>query len=116
MGGGAYFDNQSNITFDPNNLCNIYNNNAGKGADLFANYVVTAHVVVDTFTVFNPDRYFAEYDFGASYTFDIQHNWMDLVSLDLYVAPDGDDANSGLSPLEPLKNISWAVRKIQPEP
>jgi len=115
LGGGAYFDNQSNITFDPDNLCDIYNNNAGKGADLFANYDVTAHVVVDTFTVFNPDKYFAESDHGASYTFDIQHNWMELVSQNLYVSPNGDDNNSGLSPSEPLKNISWAVRKIQPD-
>ncbi|MCF8356726.1 MAG: T9SS type A sorting domain-containing protein [Melioribacteraceae bacterium] len=115
LGGGAYFDNQTNITFDPDNLCDIYNNNAGKGADLFANYAVTAHVVVDTFTVFNPDKYFAEYDMDASYAFDIQHNWMELISQDLYVSPNGDDANSGFSPSEPLKNVSWAVRKIQPD-
>lgn len=115
LGGGAYWDNQSNITFDPENLCDIYNNNAGKGADLFSNYSVITNVVVDTFTVFNPDRYFAEYDMDASYTFDIQNNWMELVSQDLYVAPDGDDTNSGMSPVEPLRNISWAVRKIQPD-
>ncbi len=115
LGGGAYFDNQTNISFDPDNLCDIYNNNAGKGSDLFANYAVTVQVVVDTFTVFNPDKYFAEYDMDASYTFDIQHNWMELVSTDLYVSPNGDDTHSGLSPSEPLKNISWAVRKIQPD-
>ncbi|MCF7859717.1 MAG: T9SS type A sorting domain-containing protein [Candidatus Cloacimonetes bacterium] len=115
LGGGAYWDNQSIITFDPDNLCDIYNNNAGKGADLFSNYSVTTHVVVDTFTVLNPDRYFAEYDMDASYTFNIQNNWMELVSQDLYVAPDGDDANSGLYVTDPLKNISWAVRKIQPD-
>ncbi len=115
LGGGISFDFETNVIFDPDNLCNIFNNNAGKGADLFANYAVTAQVVVDTFTIFNPDRYFAEYDMDASYTFDIQHNWMELVSTDLYVSPNGDDANSGLSPSEPLKNISWAVRKIQPD-
>jgi hypothetical protein len=115
LGGGISFDFETNVIFDPDNLCNIFNNNAGKGADLFANYAVTAHVVVDTFTIFNPDRYFAEYDMDASYTFDIQHNWMELVSTDLYVSPNGDDANSGLSSSEPLRNISWAVRKIQPD-
>ncbi len=113
LGGGAYWDNQSEISFDPENHCNIYNNNAGKGADLFSNYSVSTHVIVDTFTVFNPDRYFAEYDMNASYTFDIENNWLELVASDLYVATDGDDNNSGLSPDEPLKNISWAVRKIE---
>jgi hypothetical protein len=113
LGGGAFWDYDSTIIFDPENRCNIYNNNAGKGADLCAQYEVNVNVVVDTFTVFNPDRFFAEYRMDASYTFDIQNNWMELVSQDLYVAVDGDDNNSGLTPGEPLKNISWAVRKIQ---
>ncbi|MDP8204815.1 MAG: T9SS type A sorting domain-containing protein, partial [Candidatus Tenebribacter mawsonii] len=113
FGGAAFWDYDSTINFDPDNRCNIYNNNAGKGADLCAQYEVNVNVVVDTFSVFNPDRFFAEYRMDASYTFDIQNNWMELVSQDLYVAVDGDDNNSGLTPGEPLKNISWAVRKIQ---
>ena len=112
--GGALFVYYNNsISFDPENLCNIYNNNASKGADLFVMDTGVVHVVVDTFSVFNPDRFFAEYDEDSSYTFDIQNNWMELEPNDLYVAVNGDDANSGLSPDEPLKNISWAVRKIQ---
>ena len=113
LGGAAYWSYDSDITFDPDNRCNIFNNNAGKGADLCASYEVNVNVIVDTFTVFNPDRFFAEYLDEASYTFDIQHNWMELVSQDLYVTVDGDDNNSGLTPDEPLKNISWAVRKVQ---
>ncbi len=113
FGGAAFWDYDSTINFDPDNRCNIYNNNAGKGADLFAKYAVNVHVAVDTFSVFNPDRFFAEYMQEASYTFDIQHNWMELVPHDLYVATDGDDENSGLYPEEPLRNISWAVRKIE---
>jgi len=111
-GGAAFWDYGSNLTFDPVNRCDVYNNNASKGADFFAKNTDNIHVVVDTFSVFNPDRFFAEYFMGSSYTFDIQHNWMELVSHDLYVAPDGDDENSGFTPEEPLRNISWAVRKI----
>ncbi|MCF7857966.1 MAG: T9SS type A sorting domain-containing protein [Candidatus Cloacimonetes bacterium] len=113
LGGAAFWDYDSDITFDPDNRCNIFNNNAGKGADLCASYEVNVNVIVDTFTVFNPDRFFAEYLDEALFSFDIQHNWMELVSQDLYVTVDGDDENSGLTPDEPLKNISWAVRKIQ---
>jgi hypothetical protein len=113
LGGAIFWGYDSTINFDPDNLCDIYNNNAGKGADICAQYEVNVNVVVDTFSVFNPDRFFAEYRMDASYTFDIQNNWMELVSQDLYVAVDGDDNNSGLTPDEPLKNISWAVRKIQ---
>ncbi len=112
-GGAIYMADDSTINFDNENLCNIYNNNAGKGADLFVMDTGNINVILDTFSVFEPSRYFAESLEGSSYTFDIQNNWMVLEPNDLYVAVDGDDTNSGLSPNEPLKNISWAVRKIQ---
>jgi len=112
-GGGINIWSNNSTVFDPENPCSIYNNNAGKGADLIANNTGQINVVVDTFSVYNPSHYFAEYLESSTYTFDIQNNWMELEPNDLYVAVDGDDENSGLSPDEPLKNISWAVRKIQ---
>ncbi len=113
FGGGIYIWSNDSTLFDSNNLCSIYNNNAGKGADLFVMDTGVIDVVVDTFSVFNPSRYFAEYLEESTYTFDIQHNWMELEPNNLYVAVDGDDANTGISPDVPLKNVSWAVRKIQ---
>ncbi|MDP8204708.1 MAG: right-handed parallel beta-helix repeat-containing protein [Candidatus Tenebribacter mawsonii] len=113
VGGAIYLVDDSTVDFDPDNCCNIYNNNAGKGADLYIKDTGHVEVIVDTFSVFEPSRYFAEYLDSSTYTFDIQNNWMVLEPNDLYVAEDGDDTNSGLSPGEPLKNISWAVRKIQ---
>jgi len=112
-GGAIYVADDSIIDFDPDNLCSIYNNNAGKGADMIIQDTGQINVVVDTFSVFEPSRYFAEYLEGSTYTFDIQNNWMELEPNDLFVTVDGDDENSGLSPDQPLKNISWAVRKIQ---
>ncbi|MCF7857798.1 MAG: T9SS type A sorting domain-containing protein [Candidatus Cloacimonetes bacterium] len=112
-GGGIFFWSNYEIDFDAENRCNIYNNNAGKGADLFSMESEQIDVIVDTFSVFEPSRYFAEYLEGSTYTFDIQNNWMELVPHDLYVHPSGDDENSGSTPDEPLKNISWAVRRIQ---
>jgi hypothetical protein len=112
LGGAIYINDDSTIDFDPFNRCSIYNNNAGRGADLYIEDSGQVDVIVDTFTVFNPSRYFAEYFGDSSYSLDIQHNWMELVPNDLYVAPDGDDTNSGLTSEEPLRNISWAVRRI----
>jgi len=114
LGGGMCIMGVCSITFDPDNLCNIYNNNAGKGADLQVRNDAAVHVVVDTFSVLTPDSYFVDCYDNATATFDIQHGWMELVAHDLYVAPDGDDANSGLSADVPLRNISWAVRQIDP--
>ena len=41
----------------------------------------------------------------------IEEAFIDVVDADLYVSPDGDDSNSGLSPNEPLKTISMALFK-----
>jgi hypothetical protein len=104
-------------TFDPDNLCNIYNNHAGIGQDIVASDSCHIHVVVDTFTVFKPEGYFAEYlqyypnDIGE-FSFDIQHSWMEEINNDLYVAPDGDNNNSGLSQNDPLKTIALATYRI----
>jgi hypothetical protein len=67
---------------------------------------------VNTFTVAEPSRYFVDYFDENPFTFDIQNHWMELVPHDMYVAPDGDDSNSGLSAQEPLRTIAWAVRKV----
>jgi hypothetical protein len=114
-GGAIYLADDSTIDFDNENLCNVYNNNAGKGADIIVQDMGPVDVIVDTFSVFEPSRYFAEYLEGSTYTFSIQNSWMELEPNDLYVAEDGNDNNSGLTPNDPLKNISWAVRKIQAE-
>lgn len=113
VGGGIFINYNNTITFDSSNLCSIYNNNAGKGYDLYAEETGQINVIVDTFSVFNPDIYFADYRDGASYTFDIQNNFMELVASDLYVSTNGDDGNSGLTSDDPFKTISWAARRIQ---
>jgi hypothetical protein len=46
------------------------------------------------------------------FSFDIQHFVHEEINHDLYVAPWGNDSNSGLSAAEPLKTIFLAVYKI----
>ncbi|MBT6993953.1 MAG: T9SS type A sorting domain-containing protein [Candidatus Cloacimonetes bacterium] len=115
-GGGLYVDDVD-ITFDPQNRCNIYNNNGGGGADIRIRNLGQVDVIVDTFTVLNPSHFFAEccgqcYEDPAWYTFDILHSWMELEQNDLFVATDGNDANRGNDPNFPLQTIAWATRKI----
>ncbi len=109
-GGGIFFE-KSNPIFDSQNRCNIYLNHAGsKGNDLAAEDSPTIKVVVDTFTVLKPTDYHVWP--LENFTFDILHAKMEQVSADLYVSPDGDDGNSGLTPSEPLRTISSASSKI----
>jgi len=109
-GGGICCTGNSSVNFDPDNRCNIFLNYAGLGNDLYAFDCPPINVIVDTFTILEPDQNFAcPID---NFTFDILNGKVVQVDNDLYVSPDGSDDNSGLSPDNPLLTISWALIKI----
>jgi len=116
-GGGLSIQNQSSVTFDDINRCNLYNNYAGSGSDVLCYNTGNINLIVDTFTVSNPIGYFVEYSDEGAYagdiTLDIMNAWMEEVNHDLYVSPDGNDNNTGFSPDAPLKTIAWALHKIK---
>jgi len=105
-GGGI----KGSPSFDPINRCNIYLNYAGSsGCDLYG----SIDVVVDTFTVSEPDEYFA---FPIeNFTFDILNAKIEQVAQDLFVSPTGSNENSGLTADDPLRNIYYAHAKILPD-
>ena len=108
-GGGIYCDD-SNMTFDIENRCNIYlNDSNGLGKDIYL-HNTNVDVIVDTFTVIIPDNYFA-YPMN-NFTFDILHSAIEQVDQDLYVGPTGSDENSGLTADDPLKTINFAMYLI----
>ena len=115
-GGGLAIIGHSQVTFDPVNRCNIYNNVASTGVEMFVESIHFDElaVIVDTFTVAEPTRYFAQYYSNEDfiYSFDILNHVLEPLDHDLYVSPDGDDANSGLTQEDPLKTINLAVRNI----
>jgi predicted outer membrane repeat protein len=110
-GGGIYWDYYTSTPhFDTTVRCNIYLNAAGTGNDLYSSHD-TINIVVDTFTVIQPtDYHTAEI---AKFTFDILHGKTEQPDADLYVSPDGDNANSGLTPEAPLKTINRALQKLR---
>ncbi len=120
-GGGIYFS--GNITadynsiYDPDNRCSIFSNYAANGSDLYYYDINSVHVIVDTFTVANPWNFYATAipgnpSISNPYTFDIQHTVHEELNHDLYVAPWGDDANSGLSASEPMSSAFMAMYRI----
>jgi Big-like domain-containing protein/flagellar hook capping protein FlgD/parallel beta helix pectate lyase-like protein len=68
-GGGIYSRYGNNFIFNEVNRCNIYLNYANIGKDLYNQEDITLRVVVDTFTVLNPDSTHA-YPLNK-FTFDI---------------------------------------------
>nr|MBC8416484.1 hypothetical protein [Candidatus Cloacimonadota bacterium] len=116
-GGGIGISDYTQVTFDPVNRCSIYNNFAATGIEICtsSSYIEEIEVFVDTFTVAEPNVYFAQmyhYQNINPYTFDILNYILEPVNNDLYVSPDGDNSNSGMSLEEPMKTINLAVRKI----
>ncbi|HOC95649.1 MAG TPA: right-handed parallel beta-helix repeat-containing protein [Candidatus Cloacimonadota bacterium] len=120
MAGGIYINGNMgdvNITFDQLNRCSIYNNTAGAGQDIVANSINNdLSIPLEMFTVANPSSFYA-----AAYrtsgnefelTIDAQAFHHQEINHDLYVSPEGDDANDGLSPATALKTIRTAVYRV----
>jgi len=111
-GGGVSLSYWASVVFSQDELCSIYLNSGAVGSDICRGGLDSdsIHVYVDTFTVMVPDAFFFS-DFVGS-TIDIQHGKITPINQDLYVAPDGDNTNSGITEDEPLKNIYFALTKI----
>ena len=119
-GGGLFADCVgSNIIFDSISRCNIYLNFAGNGCDIF-NPDTSLRIILDTFTVLNPDRYHIQTTNGlvpdTMFSFDALHSKIDTAASDLYVNPSGNDENDGLSADQPLKTLAFALTKIVTSP
>ncbi|MCK4696621.1 MAG: right-handed parallel beta-helix repeat-containing protein, partial [Candidatus Cloacimonetes bacterium] len=110
-GGGIYFGDNCDINFDPVNRCNIYCNHAYFGNDLYNDDNDIVNVIVDTFTVQNPN-FIQAYPL-EEFTFDILNGYFLPIDADIFVSPEGDDQNSGLSWDDPLKTIFCALSRIQ---
>ncbi|MDD2422793.1 MAG: FlgD immunoglobulin-like domain containing protein [Candidatus Cloacimonetes bacterium] len=114
-GGGlcglGYNDMYIYFDFDCRN--SIYLNNGSRGSDItYASHNTPTTVYLDKGSVDISDPYF--YFFPDPMNIHINQSMISQVSHDLWVSPGGDNANSGISAQSPLKNISYALAKIQP--
>lgn len=119
-GGGIYCGHESWVQFDPDDKCDLFLNYGSPGTDFYKFYSVSYQsIIVDTFTINNPDHYYiASYDgFGNptnDVTIQLDHAYLEPVDHDLYINPiSGDDSNSGLSINDPLKTIAYAYILIK---
>jgi pectin methylesterase-like acyl-CoA thioesterase len=118
-GGGIYITHDSTIEFDTQELCDIYLNYSASGCDIRKSWIVMEPVtiIVDTFTVLEPDYYFISStdQYGIQQndvTLIAQHAKLEPVDTDLYVSPSGSNSNSGLTSDEPLQSINYALSSI----
>ncbi|MBL7032736.1 MAG: DUF1565 domain-containing protein [Candidatus Delongbacteria bacterium] len=110
LAGGLRVTN-SEIEMDSLNRCNIYLNEAASANDVFVKVSNQPHLAVflDTATVAFHSDYFIGGDLSSV---DILHGKLEPAQHDLWVSPDGDNNNSGSSPDDPLKTITYALHII----
>ncbi len=120
-GTGLYIYRSTNVIFDSENRCSVYNNVGGNSVDVF--YYVSPQdiaVILDTVSVSNPGDFFItnvqDLDNPSDMTVEYQHYMYEEIDHDLYVAPDGDNNNDGLTPETPLQCIQKAVYLIKSNP
>ncbi len=117
--GGGIHILVGELEFDPINRCNIYLNYSSKGTDIVQldglGEYPPVQVIVDTFTVKTPDYYYLMNGstFGEVLSYEIKYSKIESVSQDLYVSPYGNNTNSGLNSAEPLKDIYFALLKME---
>ena len=117
LGHQTYYPN---IIFDPNNLCSIYENYGGNPTDI---HVLDIHqniqINLDIVSVENPSDFYIQRNSNFIVTSDYhdtinyQTAYRSEVNHDLYVSPEGNDDNSGLSPSQALRSITLAMHKIK---
>jgi len=115
--GGVLNGLGSLIDFCTESLNSIYLNTGCMANDLTINGSNCTSVVLDTFTVINPDKYFVSIrnNVPSDFTLTINEGKITPVAADLFVSPDGCDSNSGLTSAEPLQTIAMAMKMIAPD-
>jgi Secretion system C-terminal sorting domain/Right handed beta helix region len=113
-GGGLNIIGDTDVQFDEIDLNNIFLNYSSTGTDVFISEYLPniVDVIVDTFSVNEHDYFFvaAKYD---TYTFSNLSYKIEQIDQDLFVAPDGNDENDGLTAENPLQTIAWAQTIIK---
>ena len=112
LGGGiAKGSDDVEITFSEQDRCDIYMNYSPMGSDIY-NHNSNMTVFVDTFTVQEPDKFYV-YSSNDSVTMNILNHKIEPINNDLYVKPDGDNSNTGLSWDEAYQNIYHALIMVK---
>lgn len=116
--GGGIRSVASAVEFDSIQLNNVYLNYSAFGSDIAVAFNDSiSKIWLDTCTVVNPDQYyigrFNDYSIHIEQPpISVLNGKIEQANADLYVNSSGDDANTGLSPGDPLKTISFALLKI----
>jgi hypothetical protein len=118
-GGGINISYYGQVVFDQINRSSVYNNIAGVVQDIIAaDSRLDTNVYLDMGSVSPTTDYYvfyqkSFYDWPGSFpVVDIQRAYRGEVNQDLFVSPQGNDENDGLSNMSPFKSIYKALQYI----
>lgn len=119
-GGGLFLFNKVNVTFSSEYKNSIFNNSSICGKDIYSRTRVNPINIVlkkGSIILDNFDQYFIavnhdNFESPSEISVSIEEGSLPTINHDLYVAPWGDDTNSGLDELNPLKSIDYATKII----
>ena len=119
-GGGLFVGTRTNLTFSQSNRNSIYNNIATAGRDIMFSWGasdITIYLNTGSRIITQLDYFFVsiiqqtyDYEITTALPLDILHESIPRIEgNEIYVSPDGDDQNSGLSWDSPLKSLDRAT-------
>lgn len=118
--GGIYIQSYGFAEFSETNRCNIYDNYGFRGLDFAFEMndfsTDTIYVYLDTISVNTPKPLHYNFVSNPYHQLDWQAYKRETIEQDVYVSPQGDNSNSGISPATPLKNLHLAFSLIRPNP
>lgn len=112
-GGLCFTGNNTTVQFNETNLNSIFLNYSATGSDIYIGYSIqgVVDIIADTLTVYEPDYFFIGPP--PQCTISQSNAKIEEIDQDLYVNPDGDDENSGLTADDPMQTLAWAQTLIK---
>lgn len=110
-GGGMYIKQNTTVEFDSNQTCVIYDNDAQIGTGIYLDDPeINTDLWADTLAIIIPTKYyFYPIDHFNVY---VLNAIRPVIETDVYISPDGDDINDGLSAGTPFKTITRALMDL----
>ncbi len=100
--------------FDTEKKNNVFKNSGIEGNDIYGQQIPYLDIKLRKGTVTHQDPYFYYFHHSCGeISVSAETAAVDQVRSDLYVATWGSDENSGLTPGDPLKRISYALMKVK---
>ena len=99
--------------FSKQNLCSVYLNEAAEGSDMWFDVSSDgAEFELDTCTVAKHTSYHIAFQSTSEHNITINTGLIEQIQDDIYVDPEGNNSNNGLTANTPLESISNALLKV----